>query len=72
MPVDLDHDDSRRFYLGLAHRACNRRAGQLLSARSPGRRRRRLTQGQLAAIRWKAWQQAAAAATPPARRQPSP
>jgi hypothetical protein len=26
--LDLDHNDSRTGYLGLAHRSCNRRAGQ--------------------------------------------
>ncbi|MEV6847625.1 endonuclease domain-containing protein [Actinoplanes sp. NPDC051411] len=26
--LDLDHTDDRRGYRGLAHRACNRRAGQ--------------------------------------------
>jgi hypothetical protein len=27
MDLDLDHTDDRRGYRGLAHRACNRRAG---------------------------------------------
>jgi hypothetical protein len=70
MLIDLDHDDSRLFYLGLAHRSCNRRAGQLLSVRSPARRRPRLTGRQLAAIRAKAGQQAGPAATAATRRQP--
>lgn len=37
--LDLDHDDQRTGYRGLAHRSCNRRAGQAVSA--AGRRARR-------------------------------
>lgn len=32
--LDLDHNADRTGYLGLAHRACNRRAGQAVAARS--------------------------------------
>jgi hypothetical protein len=31
--LDLDHDDDRTGYRGLAHRGCNRRAGQAVAAR---------------------------------------
>ncbi|MEW2474622.1 endonuclease domain-containing protein [Micromonospora gifhornensis] len=29
--LDLDHTDDRRTYRGLAHRTCNRRAGQAIA-----------------------------------------
>lgn len=32
--LDLDHDDDRTGYRGLAHRSCNRRAGQARSAQA--------------------------------------
>jgi hypothetical protein len=57
--LDLDHTDDRRSYLGLAHRACNRRDGQakttaILKARgwAPTRRQRQ-------AIAWRQRQAAA-------------
>ncbi|MGW3808843.1 endonuclease domain-containing protein [Micromonospora sp. NPDC005113] len=38
--LDLDHNEDRRTYRGLAHRTCNRRAGQ---AKAQARRRARVT-----------------------------
>lgn len=38
--LDLDHTEDRTTYQGLAHRACNRRAGQ---AKAQARRRARTT-----------------------------
>ena len=32
-PFDLDHSEDRRYYLGVAHRSCNRRAGALKKQR---------------------------------------
>lgn len=41
--LDLDHDDDRTTYRGLAHRTCNRRAGQ---AKAQAQRRARAQSSQ--------------------------
>jgi hypothetical protein len=65
--LDLDHTDDRLGYLGLSHRACNRRDGQrkttaILKARgwTPSPR-------QLRAITAKRWQPREVPAPPPLR-----
>jgi hypothetical protein len=78
MPVELDHSDDRTFYLGLSHKACNRRDGQAKTTAILKAKGRPLTPRQLLAIRMKARQQASATVTtsanrgqPPYGRQPS-
>lgn len=51
--LDLDHNDDRTTYRGLAHRSCNRRAGQALA--QARRRARTTTTKQRRAVNSQQW-----------------